>query len=71
MTLHFLLDVVHDIELTRKIINYGIIASLKSEQACKLTNRIPGSRLLISSLPGSASLTIHQAFSELCLVNSK
>ena len=30
-------------------------ASLKSEQTCKLINRIPGSRVLISSLPGSAS----------------
>ena len=41
MTLHFLNDVV-------------IMASLKSESTCKLINRIPGSRLLISSLPGSA-----------------
>ena len=34
--------------------NYVIIASLKSG---KLINRIPGSRLLISSLPGSALRT--------------
>ena len=34
--------------------NYVIIASLKSETMGKLTNRIPGSRLLISSLSGSA-----------------
>ena len=34
--------------------NYVIIASLKSETMGKLINRIPGSRLLISSLPGSA-----------------
>ena len=34
--------------------NYVIIASLKSETMGKLKNRIPGSRLLISSLPGSA-----------------
>ena len=52
LTLHFLNDVVNDIELTQKSIN---IASLSSELACKLINRIPGSRLLISSLPGSAS----------------
>ena len=37
-----------------KIENYIIIASLKSESVGKLINRIPGSRLLISSLPGSA-----------------
>ena len=37
-----------------KIENYVIIASLKSETMGKLINRIPGSRLLISSLPGSA-----------------
>ena len=36
-----------------KIIKYVIIAVLKSE----LINRIPGSRLLISSLPGSALRT--------------
>ena len=35
-----------------KIKNYVIIASLKSETMGKLINRIPGSRLLISSLPG-------------------
>ena len=35
--------------------NYIIIASLKSEPMGKLINRIPGSCLLISSLPGSAS----------------
>ena len=37
--------------------NYVIIASLKSETMGKLINRIPGSRLLISSLPGSALST--------------
>ena len=37
--------------------NYIIIASLKSETMCKLINRIPGSRLLTSSLPGSALRT--------------
>ena len=34
--------------------NDVIIASLKSETMGKLINRIPGSRLLISSLLGSA-----------------
>ena len=38
-----------------KIKNYDKIASLKRVSTIgKLINRIPGSRLLISSLPGSA-----------------
>ena len=37
--------------------NYIIIPSLKSETMGKLINRIPGSRLLISSLPCSALRT--------------
>ena len=37
-----------------QIENYVIIASLKSVTIGKLINRIPGSRLLISSLPGLA-----------------
>ena len=40
--------------LTQNRYNYVIIASLESEPTYKLINRIPGSRLLISSLPGSA-----------------
>ena len=36
---------------------YVIIANLKSKAMGKLINRIPGSRLLISSLPGSALRT--------------
>ena len=40
-----------------KIENNVIIASLKSGRMGKLINRIPGSRLLISSLPGSALRT--------------
>ena len=57
MTLHFLNDVTNDDEYT-KIENYVIIASLKRETMGKLINSIPGSRLLISSLPGSA-LNMH------------
>ena len=38
----------------KKSNNYVIIASLKRETIGKLINRIPGSRHLISSLPGSA-----------------
>ena len=49
MTLHFLNDVAYDTDL-KKIENYVIIASLKSEIIGKLIN----SRLLISSLPCSA-----------------
>ena len=41
----------------QKIEKYAIIASLKSETMGKLINRIPGSRLLISSLTGSALRT--------------
>ena len=61
-----------------KIDNYLIIASLNSESACKLINRIPGLRLLISvyqarlqesMLNHSASLAFQQAFSKPCLVN--
>ena len=50
MTLHFLNDVAYDVESTQKSKKNVIIASLMG----KLINRIPGSRLLISSLPGSA-----------------
>ena len=48
MTLHFL----NDAESTQKS-----KISLKSETMGKLINRIPGSRLLISSLPGPALRT--------------
>ena len=57
-----------------------IIASLKRDSIGKLINRIPGSRLLISSLPGSACFEdacwiapqasrCQEAFSKPCLVN--
>ena len=36
---------------------YVIIANLKSETMGKLINRVEGSRLLISSLPGTALRT--------------
>ena len=51
MTLHFSNDVSNDTESTQK---YVIITCLKSETMGKLINRIPGSRLLISSLPSKA-----------------
>ena len=61
--------------------NHVIIASLKGEIMGKLINRMPGSLLLISSLPSSVLRThvellgkgqasrCQQAFSKLCLVN--
>ena len=52
MMMHFLNDIANDTESTQT--NYVIITSLKSETMGKMINRIPGLRLLISSLPGSA-----------------
>ena len=57
MTWHFLNVVANDVESTRQFDNCVIIASLKSEPMVKLIKRIRGSRLLISSLPGSALRT--------------
>ena len=54
---YFLNDVANDTESSQKLKNYVIIASLKSETMGKLINRIPGSHLLISSLPGSVLRT--------------
>ena len=54
MTLHFLNGVAYDAESTQTSKITSLISSLKSETIGKLINRIPGSRLLISSLPGSA-----------------
>ena len=53
MTLHSLNDVAYDAESTQTG-NYVINSYLKIETMVKLINRIPGSRLLISSLPGLA-----------------
>ena len=57
IALHFLNGVANDAEPTQKIKNYVIIARLKRETMDKLINTIPGSSLLISSLPGSALRT--------------
>ena len=57
MTLHFLNDVANDAQINTKVENFVNIASLKSQTMGKLINRIPGSRLLISSLPGSTLRT--------------
>ena len=48
-----------------------IIASLKNEAMDKLINRIPGSRLLISSLPGSALKTYVESFGKPLDVNKR
>ena len=52
MTLHVLDDVAYDAESIQKS-----KITLKSETMGKLISNIPGSRLLISSLPGSALRT--------------
>ena len=57
MTLHFLNDVANDAESTQKIDHYVIFASLKSGKMGKLIRKIPGSRLLLSNLPGLALRT--------------
>ena len=64
-------DVANDAESTQKNENYVIIASLKSETMGKLINRIPGSRLLISSLPGSALRTHVESLGKPCDVNKR
>ena len=58
MTLHFVNDVANDTESTQKIGNNVFIDSLNSKIMGKLKNRIAGSRLLISSLPGLALRTL-------------
>ena len=70
MTLHFLNDVVMTLN-QQKNENYVIIASLKSETMGKLINRIPGSRLLISSLPGSALRTLVESLGKPRDVNKR
>ena len=54
MTMHFLNDVANDAELTQKSIITSYLLVRRVNQLGKLRNRIPGLRLLISSLPGSA-----------------
>ena len=71
MMLHLLNDVPNDAESTQKIENYVIIASLKRETMGKLINRISGSRLLISSLPGLALRTRVESLGKPCDVNKR
>ena len=51
MTLHILNDVAKTLNRYKNKTKYVIIASLKSETMDELINKIPGLRLLISSLP--------------------
>ena len=53
----------------QKIESNVIINSLKSETMGKLINRIPGSRLLISSLPGLALRNHVELLGKPCDVN--
>ena len=70
MMLHFLNDVSNDTESTQKYIKKKvIIPSLKRETMGKLMNRIPVSRLLISSLPGSNLRTHVELLGKPCDVN--
>ena len=56
MTLPFLMTSLMTLN-QHKNQNYVIITSFKSDTMGKLINRIPGSRVMISSLPGLASRT--------------
>ena len=56
---------------TNRKLAYVIIAGLKSETMGKLINRIPGSRLLISSLPGSALRTLVESLGKPRDVNKR
>ena len=62
-------DNANDAESTQKSKIYIIIASLMSVAMGKLINRIPGSSLLISSLPGSALRTHVESLGKPCDVN--
>ena len=50
--------------------NHVVIASLMSETMGELINRIPGWRLLISSLPGSALRTHVESLGSLAMSTS-
>ena len=57
MPLHFLNDFSNDAESTQKSITTSYSLARRVNHLGKLINRIPGLRLLISSLPGSALRT--------------
>ena len=67
-----LINVANNAESTEKSKeNYVIIASLKSESVSKLINSIPGSPLLISSLPGLALRTHFESLGKPHNVNKR
>ena len=68
--LHFLMTSLKTLN-QQKIESNDMIASLKSETMGKLINRIPGSRLLTSSLPGSALRMHVESHSKPCDVVNK
>ena len=55
----------------QKMENYIIIASFKTETMGQLINKIPDSRLLISSLPGSALRRHVESLGKPCDVNKR
>ena len=72
MTLHFLNGIAKDaVHINTQIEHFDINACLKSETMGKLIKRIPGSRLLISSLPGSALRTLVESLGKPRDVNKR
>ena len=72
ITLHILNDVANDaVHINTKIENFDINACLKSETMGKMIKRIPGSRLLISSLPRSALRTLVESLGKPRDVNKR
>ena len=69
MTLHFLYDVANDAESTQKSIITSYWLVRRVNQLGKLINRITGSRLLISSLQGSAWRMHVESLGKLHIVN--
>ena len=73
MLLHFLNDVDNDAESTEKSIITSYSTDLRMNKLGKmiLSNRIPGSPLLISSLPGLALRMHFESLSKPCDVNKR
>ena len=70
MTLHFLNDVAYDAESTQTSkLRHNRLEECSTTG--KLINRIPGSRLLISSLPGSALRTHVESLGKPRVVNMR
>ena len=67
--IELLKDVANGTESAQKSIITSYSQVLRVYQLGKLLNRIPGSHLLISSVPGSASRTLVESLSKPCNVN--